>query len=370
MRSTERPPRYQRTVLVLQGGGALGAYQVGVFEALTEAGHAPDWFAGTSIGAVNAAIMAGNPPRERVARLDRFWRAVTRHDPWPTPANGLARRAYRSWSAALTAWLGQAGFFRPRLPSPWLAGGGIGTLGHYDVEELRRTLEDLIDFGLINDGGVRLSLGAVNVASGQQVYFDSRHQRLELAHVMASAAFPPAFPAVEIDGEWFWDGGIVSNTPLDVVIDDNPRHDTLVFMVDLFDGRGPLPTSMEEALERKKDITYANRSARGIEAHRTMHDLRRALNAFWERLPPEARADPHLQDLARLRCTTGMNIVHLLYRGSNETAAKDYDFSAESLRERRATGRADALRVLADPHWIEPPPEDVGVVLHGAGPPA
>lgn len=361
----ERP--YRRTALVLQGGGALGAYQVGVFQALSEAGHAPDWFAGTSIGAINAAIMAGNPPEERLARLESFWDRIAWPQPWPVPENGTARWAYNAWNGMLAAWVGQPSFFRPRYPSPWALTGEPCAASIYDPSELRRTLGDLIDFDLINAKAARLSLGAVNVTTGQQVYFDSRDQRIGIDHVLASAAFPPAFPPVEIEGEWYWDGGIVSNTPLDAVIDDSPRRSTLVFMVDLFDGKGQLPTNMDAVAERRNDLVYATRSRRSIQAHRTIHDLRRAVSAMWERLPPEAQADPHLQELAKLRCVTTMNIVHILYRGTpNETSSKDHDFSSASIDDRRQYGYADARRMLADPHWLEPPPEDVGVIVHEA----
>ncbi len=356
---------YRCTALVLQGGGALGAYQVGVYQALSEAGHAPDWFAGTSIGAINAALMAGSPPDQRLARLESFWDRIAWPQPWPAPDNGPARWAYNAWNSMLAAWAGQPGFFRPRYPSPWTLPGEPGSVSVYDPAELRRTLEDLVDFDLINAKGVRVSLGAVNVTTGRQVYFDSRDQRIGVEHVLASAAFPPAFPPVEINGDWYWDGGIVSNTPLDVVIDDAPRRSTLVFMVDLFDGAGPVPVTMDAVAERHKDLVYATRSGRSIEAHRTIHDLRRAVNAMWERLPPEAKADPHLQELAKLRCVTAMNIVHILYRGGpDETSCKDHDFSPASIGDRRQRGYADARRLLAGPHWLEPPPEDIGVIVH------
>lgn len=265
-RETKVEVPYRRTALVLQGGGALGAYQVGVYQALEEAGYAPDWFAGTSIGAINAAIMAGSRPEERLAKLECFWDTIAWPEPWDVPIDGPGRWAYNAWSGMLAMWAGQPGFFRPRLINPWLISGPAGAISYYDAADLRGTLDDLIDFDLVNSGGVRLSLGAVNVRTGRQVYFDSRDQPIGIEHVLTSAAFPPAFPPVEIDGEWYWDGGIVSNTPLDVVIDDNPRRSTLVFMVDLFNGRGALPRTMDEVAERHKDITYA---ARGAVSRRT-----------------------------------------------------------------------------------------------------
>ena len=344
---------YQRAAMVLQGGGALGAYQVGVFEALQEAEYALDWFAGTSIGAINA-------PDERLANLTRFWERIG----WPelgfVPGNGPVRRAYNHWSGMMATWLGQPGFFfRPRFANPWLLSGHPEVASYYDNDDLRTTLQELIDPDIVNSGKVRLSLGAVDVASGRQVYFDSRQQEIRIEHVLASGALPPAFSPVELGGSW-------SCTPLDVVIDDNPRVSTLVFMVDVFDAAGALPSTMDEAAARQKEITYATRSGRSIEAHRTMHNLRRAVNAMWETLPPAAQADSHLQELARLRCVTTMSIVHILYHATDsETSFMDHDFSHSSIQDRRARGYSDAKALLARPDWLEPPPEDIGVIVYG-----
>src|SRR5205814_4961091 len=267
--------------LVLQGGGALGAYQVGAFQALDEAGYAPEWFAGTSIGAINASIMAGNPPASRLAKLEEFWATICRSLPVAAPMEGLPRRVFNAWSAWQTMALGQPGFFTWNSLSPWLAPPGTdAAISVYDTRELRGTLERVVDLDRINRREARLSLGAVEIESGRQVYFDNSRQKIGYEHIMASGALPPAFPPIEVDGAWYWDGGIVSNTPLDVIIDELPRRSTLCFMVDLFDSMGALPRVMEDVEARRKDIMYASRSDRSIEAHRQMHNLRRAIMAL------------------------------------------------------------------------------------------
>jgi NTE family protein len=358
-----------KVALVLQGGGALGAYQVGAYQALDEAGYEPEWFAGTSIGAINAAIMAGNPRERRLERLEAFWSTICRPLPF-APAEGLQRRLFNAWSAWTTTALGQPGFFAPRQVSPYLAQpGSLPAISYYDTSILRQTLEHVIDLDRLNSGAQRLSLGAVNVRTGRQVYFDTLRQKLGYEHIMASGALPPAFPPVEIEGEWYWDGGIVSNTPLDVVIAQLPRRSTLCFMIDLFDAEGPLPQVMDDVETRRKDIVYASRSERAVSAHRETHNLRRAVLALWDALTPEARQDPHLSALADLGCTTTMHIVRLVHRGgADELACKDYEFSSASFEEHRAAGYRDATRRLADPTWLQPVPPDTGVVVHDPPP--
>lgn len=355
-----------QVAFVLQGGGALGAYQVGAFQALEEGGYRPNWFVGTSIGAINAAIMAGNAPERRLERLEAFWQKVSWNMLAAAPPDGTFRRAFNAMSAWQTTVLGQPGFFQRRPVNPWFASPSTpAALSYYDPRELRETLEELVDLDRMNDGSVRVSLGAVNVATGQQVYFDSRRQRIGYGHIVASGALPPAFPPVEVDGAWYWDGGIVSNTPLDVIIDHEPRRSTLCFMVDLFDAAGPLPRTMEGVETRRKDIVYASRSEKSIEAHRARHNLRRAVMALWERLPAEAKRNPHLNELAELGCTTTMHIVRLVHRTEpDELASKDYEFSGASVREHREAGYRDTKRMLERPTWLNPVPPDVGVVIH------
>jgi len=362
-------PSVTRTALVLQGGGALGAYQVGVFRALDEAGYRPNWFAGTSIGAVNAAIMAGNAPEDRLSRLEAFWDKVAAA-PCCHLTDGFSPGSlFRAWSAWRTAFFGRPGFFRARAINPWFAWpGSVSAMSYYDPDGLMRSLEDLVDLGRINDGAVRLSLGAVNVTTGEQVYFDNRAQRLEYKHIMASAALPPAFPPVEIKGEWYWDGGIVSNTPLDVIISDQrPRHSTLCFMVDLFSPAGPLPCSIAQVEARHKDIVYASRSDRSLASHQIKHDLRRAVMTLWEALPLEKQKDRHLNALAELGCTTTMHIVHLIHQTDpDELPSKDFEFSRSTIERLKAVGHGDAKRILDEHPWLAPLPPDVGVVIHRA----
>jgi NTE family protein len=270
---------FDRIALVLQGGGALGAYQVGVFEALEETGFCPQWFAGTSIGAINAAIMAGNAEGEVGEKLSEFWERISRPDGWAVePAGDDGRRAAGQWRALETVLYGQPGFFRPRLFGPFVSPPGTpGAISFYDTTPLIETLGAVVNFDRVNDGGPRLTLGAVNLATGRQVYFDSAREKIDVRHVMASGALPPGFPPVEIDHELFWEGGVVSNTPLEVVLDDEPRVSTLCFMVDMWDPMGPLPQTFDDVNEREKDIRYASRSERAIATYRRAHNLRRAV---------------------------------------------------------------------------------------------
>ncbi len=368
-RKTERRkvPGYDRVALVLQGGGALGAYQVGVFEVLDAAGYCPHWICGTSIGAINAAIIAGNDPDTRVPKLTEFWDAISRPDRWsPGGLADDARKLANQWHSLEAVTFGQPGFFRPRMTNPWFApAGSPDAISYYDTGPLAGTLSAVVDLDRINDGDARLSLGAVNVQSGQQVYFDSARQAIGYEHIMASGALPPGFPPVLVGGEPYWDGGIVSNTPLETVLDDEPRVSTLCFMVDLFDAAGPVPAHMDEVLEREKDIRYASRAQRSIASYRRTHNLRRAVMAMWNRLPPAVRAEPTLQELAWTGCTTTMQIVHLIYQNTKyESASKDYEFSRASIAEHRQAGHSIAEKVIAEAPWTRPVPGHVGVVVH------
>ncbi|MBK1726332.1 patatin-like phospholipase family protein [Halorhodospira neutriphila] len=359
------PEHISQIALLLQGGGALGAFQAGVYQGIAEAGYAPDWIVGTSIGGIQAAILAGNPPEARLERLRAFWDRITRAECPPGPAWDDPRRgAYNRGQAQLAMALGQPGFYHPRCwDAPWLAPRGTdGARSLYTVEPLRRTLEALIDFDRINAGAPRLSLGAVNVRKGRTTYFDSARQRIGPEHVLASAALPPAFPPVAVDGELYWDGGVVSNTPLELVIDSMPRYSTLCFMVDLFDAEGGAPANLEEVMERHKDISYASRSEGHIEQYRQLHYMRRAISHLIGQLPAERQQDPEIQELARHGCRTTMSIVHMIYRSvPTETHSKDYDFSRTSVRDHWLSGLRDARTAFEQARWLHRAPGDLGV---------
>ena len=353
-----------QVVLVLQGGGALGAYQIGVYQALAEADYLPDWVAGTSIGAINAALIVGNDPRDRLAKLNEFWSTIQWPDILPPLPAGIMREWANGWAVLQAALFGQPNFFRPRFGNPWLSGSALGL---YDVQPLRNTLERLVDFDRINAGPTRLSVGAVNVATGEPHYFDSAHGPLGPQHILASGALPPAFPPVEIDGAWYWDGGVVSNTPLDTVIDDQPRHSSLVFMVDLFARHGIVPASMADVELRRCDINYAPRSRRDVEKHRQVHNLRRAVNVMWEHIPEELKSDARMKRIGALRCATTMQIVQIQADlGENDGTGKDHDFSAATISQRTATGYRDTCRLLEHQTWKDEPPSDLGVRVYGA----
>ncbi len=358
---------YRRIALTFQGGGALGAYQAGAFEALTEAGMTPDWVAGISIGAVNAAIIAGNPPERRLDRLRRFWETVSANlIPAPAFNGDQFREAYNQLSAASTLLFGQPGFFHPRPLPPWLhPPGSDGATSFYSTEALRESLVELVDFDLVNAGSMRLSLGAVAVRTGNFVYFDSRKERIRLEHVLASGALPPGFPAVEIDGNAYWDGGLISNTPVQYVLDDQPRISSLVFQVDLFSAKGLQPRSLTEVLERQKDIAYSSRTRENVDSFRRQHNMRRAMRRMLDAMSAEQRAKLDVPGVEDMCSDAVMNIVHLIYRRKvYESHAKDYEFSRRSMEDHWTAGYDDTLRSLRHPGLLDPPPPHIGVVVH------
>jgi NTE family protein len=343
-------------VLVLQGGGALGAYQVSVFEALHDAVIKPDWVAGISIDAINSALIAGNPPERRVSRLKEFWHLVS--SAWPALRwfnNGPARSWLNEASAALVMLFGAPGFFTPRMPSaPFYPAGTAGAISYYDTTPLMRTLERLIDFDLLNSGSVRLSVGAVNVQTGNFTYFDSARQRLDVRHIAASGALPPGFAPVEIDGEHYWDGGLVSNTPLQYVLDQPAKRHRVAFQVDLFPALGKLPAILADIREREKDIRFSSRIRLNTDLAVDRHMIARAAQRLVSKLPPELRDDPDAQALARLRGEwRGVDIVQLIYRSKiYEGDGKDYEFSRLSMQEHWQAGYVDMTRTLQDPRWV------------------
>ena len=360
----QRPAHCRRVALVLQGGGALGAYQAGVYSVLAEAGYQPDWLAGVSIGAINAALIAGNPPGQRVEKLRAFWERISTAGNFePLLPGTLSRSLFNRLSAFYTVAAGVDGFFRPRVPPPWLfPDGAAAASSFYDTAPLRETLEALIDFDLLNSGEVRLSIGAVNVRSGNSVYFDNLNQRIGPEHIMASGALPPGFPAIVIDGEAYWDGGVVSNTPLQYVLDDRPQHDRLIFQVDLFSARGDVPGNLLDVSQRQKDILYSSRTRLNTDASREIQNLRRAVRRLIDKLPQQLRSDPDVELIDKLSSDASLSIVHLIYRTKNyEVHSKDYEFSQLSMREHWHAGAHDTQRTLRSPEWLQAPAHHIGV---------
>jgi NTE family protein len=365
-----RPP-FECIALVLQGGGALGAYQAGVYEALTEADLHPDWIAGISIGAINGALIAGNAPEVRVDKLRTFWEGITA-EPWwgwseRTTSLLLRGDAARQWlnhlNASLALVAGAAGFFTPRFPPPWLhPPGAMEATSAYDTSGLKSTLERLIDFDRINAGGIRFSIGAVNVRSGNFVYFDTKAHTIAPEHIMASGALPPGFPAIEIEGEHYWDGGLVSNTPLQWVVDSHPRRDTLAFQVDLWSASGDLPRTMAEVSTRRKEVQYSSRTRAGTDSFKHVQRLRRAMADLLEKLPEDLQKGAEAQLLRTAANHKVYNIVHLIYRARNyEGHSKDYEFSRASMHEHWRAGYHDAARTLRHPEVLERPANHEGV---------
>jgi NTE family protein len=372
-RRLARPP-FECVALLLQGGGALGAYQAGVYEALAEAHVVPDWIAGISIGAVNAALIAGNPPDARVEKLREFWQLITAGGAWgatapiagaPWAVRGeLARGVLNQLSAGSALVAGAAGFFAPRVPSAWFQpAGSVEATSYYDTAPLKATLERLVDFERINAGDTRFSVGAVNVTTGNFLYFDNTTHTIRPEHVMASGALPPGFPAVEIEGEFYWDGGLVSNTPLQWVLESEPRRDTLAFQVDLWSARGTLPRTMLEVMTRQKEIQYSSRTRSNSDRFKYTQRIRNALASLMQKLPHELKDSP---DLAVLKPHTEpkvYNLVQLIYRAKHyEGDSKDYEFSRLSMEDHWRAGYHDTVRTLRHPEVLARPDNHEGVM--------
>ena len=342
-------PAKAQPVLVLQGGGALGSYQAGAYQALCHFDFEPEWIAGISIGAINAAIIAGNDRDKRIDKLKEFWQMVSAPVPWhPRTKTERGRALFNETSAALIATFGVPGFFAPRIPpAPLWPHGSPQAQSYYDTAPLKKTLERLVDFDRINDLKVRLSVGAVSVTSGNFCYFDNFEfrkmgKRIGPEHIMASGALPPGFPAVLIDGEYYWDGGIASNTPLDYVLDAETDRDLLIFQVDLFSARGDLPMNLLEAAEREKDIRYSSRTRMNTDKNRQIHNARKAVRDLIKKLPEDLKHDPSVEYLAKAARENTVTVVHLIYRSKNyETNSKDYDFSHVAMLEHWDAGVRD-----------------------------
>jgi NTE family protein len=377
-------PQFDCIALLLQGGGALGAYQGGVYQALDEAHILPDWVAGISIGAINAAIIAGNPPSARVERLREFWEQVTSSSPWGwleqfgllMPRGDDARSFFNQASASFALSSGAPGFFAPRMPAPLLhPPGSVEATSFYDTSPLAATLERLIDFDRINaghdrptPGHVRFSLGAVNVRSGNFTYFDTTTHKFGPEHVMASGALPPGFPAVEIEGEHYWDGGLISNTPLQWVFENGGNQDTLAFQIDLWSARGELPGNVAEVMVRQKEIQFSSRNRATTDQIKKMQKMRCALASLLKDLPAELKDRPEVALLDGETKNAVYNIVHLIYRAKNyEGTSKDYEFSRLTMDEHWRAGYNDAIRTLRHPEVLERPSAFEGIATFDLG---
>jgi len=356
---------------LLQGGGALGAYQAGVYEGLAEFGLVPNWLVGISIGAVNSALITGNPPERRLERLRAFWDRVSAYAPMSVPALlDPLRPMLDHLSAASVAMFGIPGFFTPRVPPPFFApSGSLEAQSFYDTTPLKGTLEELVDFDLINRGKVRLSLGAVNVRTGELVYFDNRRIKIGPEHVLASGALPPGFPAVCIEGEHYWDGGLVSNSPLNYVWDERPLTTALIVQANLFNAQGELPRNLDETLERAKDIQYSSKVRFNTDHIRSMLELRAALGRVVSKLPASLLANPDIEKIASFHDERPWTIAVLNDRRvSHSGQAKDYEFSRATVNERWSAGLEDVRRSSANIDWMEPTDIGPGVRVYNLPP--
>jgi NTE family protein len=361
-------PDFERIALLLQGGGALGAYQGGVYQALAEADLHPHWVAGISIGAINSALIAGNPPERRVERLREFWETVTRSPLGAPMIPGEIRNdmlhQFINQSRAVGALLwGAPGFFKPRIPPPiFTPVDSAGDLSFYDISPLKELLGRLVDFDRVNSGTMRLSVGATHIRTGNSVIFDTTERKVGPEHVMASGSLPPGFPATEIDGEYYWDGGVVSNTPLEWVLDAAPRRDTLAFQIDLWSARGELPRDMIEVDTRLKDIRYSSRTRLNTNQFRKLQALRRATAKLLKEIPEALLGTPEAQLLAPEADDKVYNIIQMIYRARvYEGASKDYEFSRRTMEEHWAAGYRDMTRTLAYPEVLQRPQSPDGV---------
>lgn len=373
-KKTKTVPVWNRVAFLFQGGGSLGAFQVGVYEALHNAGYTLDWVSGISIGAINAAIVAGNKPENRVAKLKEFWQLIST----PATINWFdyfledlpLRRLYNHWHAQTTLLFGQPGFFQPRSINPhFVSNSTPDQVSFYDTSMLRETLEHLIDFKLLNKGNIRLTLSAVRLDDGKQVLFDNKFQKIYPEHIMASGALPPGFPAVEIDGTMYWDGGIINNTPIEVILNDLPRVSTLCFMVHLFDPEGALPTCLDEILLRQKDITYASNYKRVVHSFCEAHNMRHAITELYDMLPDALKEQPKAKELRALGCKTTMILVRFHRHGlETDLSSKDYAFSPIAINEGIKMGYEQGLQALKDSLWLQPIDEQSGAVLYDLSP--
>lgn len=345
----------RRIVYVFQGGGALGTFQIGGVEALYECGYRADMVVGISIGGINASIMAGNPPEKRIERLKEFWNRVTTSVPVPNfPFAGIAK-VHNFWGA-MVSLVGRPGFYTPRLINPFLLSNQTpDQLSFYDTTPLRESLNELIDFEYLNEGHVRLCLGATDLASGDFVFFDNAKEKITVDHIMASGALPPGFPAVEIDGRYYVDGGVYANTPLSLVLDEFAHNEesmknVLCFMFDLFSAHGPLPHTMDGMLERIKDIQFSSHSKRSSALHATTQNLSHAINFLGKKLPPEVKKETKIREILKLGLAHRLDLVHVIYHSpkGTELNSKDYNFSAETAHLHWEQGYENTLKLIQE----------------------
>jgi len=358
---------FEQIALLLQGGGALGAYQVGVYQALHEENIEPDWVSGVSIGAINSAIIAGNPPHARLGKLKAFWERITERKIWHyTPDGDIYRKMRNATSAWLTTTYGQPGFFEPRRPGPWFAPTGAqDATSYYDSAPLRETLLEMVDFTLLNRGPVRFSVGAVNVLTGNFIYFDNAKEEILPEHIMASGALPPALPMVKIGTDYFWDGGIVSNTPLQYLLEQEDDLNSLVFQVDLFSTRGALPRDIQDVMARQKDIMYSSRTRYNTDVYRRLHTWKTRLYQALAKVPEEALGEEEKRMRDELKDLPEITILQLIYQQkAYEGHAKDYEFSGTSMREHWQSGYEDTKRTLLHRYWLEMPAQGAGCIVH------
>ncbi|MCU6432825.1 patatin-like phospholipase family protein [Undibacterium sp. Jales W-56] len=370
----------QETVLILQGGGALGAYQAGVYEQLHAHDFQLDWLIGTSIGAINCALIAGNPPETRVQRLQAFWQSLS-PPVQPDQAWSIFSPWLQQWGSAADAWNswknssetlgtltnGVPGFFKPRVGAGWDLNAKVplNQNSFYDTGPLKETLKKYIDFDYLNQGHIRLSVCAVEINSGQIKTFDSSKQRIGPEHIMASGALPPGFPPVAIEGKMYWDGGIYSNTPLEVFLEDTVERDALCFMVDLWDPTEAAPQTMNAAMARYKSIQYASRSKEQLETRQRIQNLQKAIRHLTDHLSVAERKKPEVQELIKMGCEHTINVVHLIMKALPEDQYfKDIDFSSETIQKRWQAGLHDATRALKHKAWLQPLPAHAGLVIH------
>lgn len=377
-------PPYKQVALIFQGGGALGSYQAGVYEGIAQAGIEPTWVAGISIGSINAALVAGNPPEKRVERLHEFWDTVCRPPsmtasfvteavntlgfgfaPFQETLKNTVDKAFGSYAASMAILEGQNEFFYPRPFAPGF--GNPSQISFYDTSPLRSTLERLVDFDRINHkDAMRISLGATNVGTGNFVFFDNHHMVIGPEHVMASGSLPPGFPATEIDGEYYWDGGCVSNTPLMYIMNETASLDSLIFQVDLWSAHGKLPSNIFEISERQKDIQYSSRTRAITDTVRNMHRMRQLLLETIDRIPESVRkADPFFAQMADHAMGSSFNVIQLIYQNkTGEGQYKDAEFSSESMQRHWAMGLADMNDTFADPGCLEIPSKGENFVTY------